>query len=86
IYTVDPVTGVATVVGSNGALNLRLSGLEFDDSQNRLYGTTTPAFSASPNSLVEIDTATGIPTVIALAGATIENLSSGPSNTLWVWV
>lgn len=83
LYTIDPATGAATLVGDTGE---SITGLDFDPISGVLYGTTTPN-SNTPSSLVSIDTATGAVTVIGPHGVdrAISDLSFAPDGTLYGW-
>lgn len=70
LYTVDPTTAAATVVGPilAGGLPIAMTGLAFDPTTNILYGITS---NNSPNiarHLVTINPATGLATDIGALG------------------
>jgi hypothetical protein len=64
LYTLDQVTGVATLVGNHN--QAQLAGLAFDTTNNVLYGIQSTA--SGTENLVTIDTANGVSTVV---GSTI---------------
>jgi hypothetical protein len=89
LFTVDPATGVATLVGditdSNGPIGI--TGLAFNPNNGVLYGVTG---NNSPNdlrSLVTIDTSTGQATLIgSLGGAPATDISFDSSGVLYGWL
>jgi hypothetical protein len=59
LYTLDPDTGIATVVGLISGTNTDVNGLAFDSASSTLYG-----FVQSSGQLLGINTATGVATPI----------------------
>ena len=67
LYTIDPTTGVATLVGSTGVSgSFGLGGLAFR-SDGALFGTFT-SFGASDSNLYRIDPSTGAATFVGSTG------------------
>lgn len=67
LYTVDRSTGVATLIGIHGVLDLL--GLAFDSTNNILYASTFPLLTGSAaGELYRLDTSTGTATLV---GATL---------------
>ena len=76
LYTLDPATGAGTLIAGGGTLQGRLSGLEYVASTSTLYGTTS-GNHPSPQSIVTIDTSTGVDVVLSSPGVgAIRNLTS----------
>lgn len=69
LYTVNPSTGVATLVGSTGAQSLFALG--YDPTTNKLYG----AASTAGNGFYEINRTTGVATLIGIPGHDIDGLT-----------
>jgi hypothetical protein len=70
LYTVDPATAVATVVGPilAGGLPIAMTGLAFDPTTNLLYGITSNNSPNIPRHLVTINPATALATDIGALG------------------
>lgn len=83
LYTIDPATGAATLVGDTGE---SITGLDFHPTTGVLYGTTTPN-SNTASSLITIDPATGAVTVIGPHGVdrAMIDLTFAPDGTLYGW-
>jgi hypothetical protein len=64
LYTIDPKTGVATLVG---AVGISLNGIAYDSHNGMLYGIA----GSSSNNLVTINTTTGAATVVGSLGNSI---------------
>jgi hypothetical protein len=73
LYTIDPVTGVATSIGPIGHA---ITALAFDPTDGTLYGVTSNNSAANPRSLITIDPTTGA--TIAVIG----QISAGNSELL----
>ena len=85
LYLLDPTTGSGTLVGASGAVGMRLSGLEYVDAANTLYGTTS-GNSDYPQILVTIDTVSGEVTPLTDAGSSytkVQALTSNASGQLY---
>ncbi len=90
LYTIDPTTGVATLVGPLG-FNEVVS-IDFDPLTGVLYGISNSVGSAIAGRLITINTATGAGAVVApVTGPTITNnsqfsdMSFASDGTLYVW-
>ena len=95
LYIVDPATGAATVVGpiinASGGLPIAITGLDFNPLNGRLYGVTgNNGLGAGNNSvlksLVRIDPATGVATVIGSLGSFLASDISFQSDGYALWL
>src|SRR5256885_5903989 len=71
LYTIDPSTGAATLVGlllDNTGHNYSLTGLAFDSATGVLYGATSTQSPTQGSELVTINPYTGLVTPIGLFG------------------
>jgi hypothetical protein len=59
LYSIDPVTGVRTLIGTSLGSSLRVAGAEFDPATGVLYG-----LELNGSRLVTINTTTGVATVV----------------------
>ena len=86
LYTLDPSTGAGTLVGSAGALGMRMSGLEYLDSDSTLYATTS-GNSPYPQSFVAINTTNAAVTVVSgpFGESNVRNLASDSDGKLWTF-
>jgi hypothetical protein len=75
LYTIDPVTAVATSIGPSG---FAITGLAFDPTTGLLYGVTSSNSAANHRSLILIDPNTGAGTLIGPLN--IDGGSSGLSD------
>jgi len=83
LYTIDPATGAATLVGDTGE---SITGLDFHPDTGVLYGTTTPN-SNTGSSLITIDPTSGAVSVIGPHGVdeAMTDLTFAPDGTLYGW-
>jgi hypothetical protein len=90
LYTLDPTTGIATLVGplvdSSGAA-YGLTGLAFQPGTNVLYGSTANASPTNSGDLVTVNPATGLVTDIGAFGVgfTMADITFTPDGTLFGW-
>jgi hypothetical protein len=81
LYTIDPKTGVATLVG---AVGISLNGIAYDSQNGTLYGIA----GSSSSNLVTINTTTGAATVVGSLGHTIAAQAiayDSATNTLYAY-
>ncbi len=74
LLTIDPVTGVGSLVGTTGT-DIMLVGLAFDPFQQILYGAGIPFATVSEANLYSVNRFTGAATVIGPLGVEIQSLS-----------
>jgi DNA-binding beta-propeller fold protein YncE len=89
IYRVDPVSAATSLVAPiklDGKVNIGLDGLAIHPSTGIFYGITAPSAAVSPHSLVKIDPATGIATLVGNLGFPGSDISFGKDGTLYVWL
>jgi hypothetical protein len=72
LYTIDPTTGTATLVGPIG---YAVTGLAFDPTTGKLYGVTTGNSTSSPRSVITIDRVTGAGTPVGPFGGCCDNIA-----------
>lgn len=84
LYTVNPITGAATLVGATGMSHM--TGLDFDPTTGVLYGVVDSGFTGTPQ-LVTVNTSTGAATVVGALGGSfaIPDISFDPSGQLYAW-
>jgi len=66
LRTLDPATGISTIIGSTG-INNPISGLAYDETSGTMYGLTGGASGGSSN-LVTVNLSTGAATVVGAVG------------------
>ena len=81
LRTLDPATGVSTLIGATG-INNPIAGLAYDDSGAVMYGLTGGAGGGSSN-LVTVNLTTGVATVIGSVGFNGGSLEFGPDGNLY---
>jgi len=73
LYTLDITTGTATLIGGYGTSTIVMHGIEWDSTQNKLWGGST-------GNLYDIDITTGVATLVGVSGLTnFLNLGYDPS-------
>jgi hypothetical protein len=88
LYTVNPATGAATVVGPTliGSSPIGLTGLAFHPTTRVLYGATVNSGpSTNLHSLVTIDPATGAATLIGSMLDPVGDIAFDAGGTLYGW-
>jgi hypothetical protein len=89
LYTLNPVTGAATVVGAlvdSSGNHYGLTGLAFQPGTGTLYGATINAGGAHPGSLVTVNPATGLVTFIgSFTPGAMSDITFAPNGTLYGW-
>lgn len=70
LYTLDPVSGAATLVGTTGNFPMREGGLDFDPVSGNLYG----CHGTNAGELYTIDTGTG---TVSFVGTVVDQLGFG---------
>lgn len=84
LYTVDPVTGVFTSVGSTSRA---FTGLAFDPTSGVLYGATSNNSPLNLRSLVTVNPASGATTLVGSfgIGGTLADIAFKSDGTLYGW-
>ena len=82
LYTVNPLTGATTLVGSTGFAHV--TGLDFDPTSGILYGVVSD-ISNSVAKLITIDSTTGVGTAIGDTGNQIPDFTIGPDGVIRGW-
>ena len=82
LYTVDPLTGAATLIGATGFSHV--TGIDFDPTTGTLYGVVSDLFNGT-TALITIDPATGAGTVVGTTGNQIPDITIGPDGILRGW-
>jgi hypothetical protein len=86
LYTVNPGTGVATLVGDvkDGATQLNnMNALSFNPLTGQLYGMTSPTDTVPGGALYSIDKNTGAATLIGSNALSIVSMAFSPAGTLY---
>jgi hypothetical protein len=88
LYTVDPATGVATVIGPIrvGETAIGIVAVASHPKTGVFYGITAGLSPVIPRSLVTIDLANGNATVVAKLGAGGSDIGFAPDGTLYMWL
>jgi hypothetical protein len=81
LRTLDPSTGISTIIGSTG-INNPISGLAYDDTSATMYGLSGGAAGGSSN-LVTVNLSTGAATVVGAVGFNGGSLEFGPDGSLY---
>ncbi len=84
LYIIDTDDGTGTLVGDTG---FALSGLAFDRTTSKLYGTTSSNDATAPDSLIEINTSTGAGTLIEenTTGLWLNNPTVDSTGVMYAW-
>jgi hypothetical protein len=91
LYTLDPLTGAATLVGAledAAGDPYGLTGLAFHPTSGVLYGSTSNASPTARGHLVTVDPATGLVTDIgsfSTISSTLSDITFTPDGTLYGW-
>ena len=88
LYTVDPATGAATVIGPIrvGETAIGIVAVASHPKTGVFYGITAGLSPTIALSLVTIDLATGNATVVARLGAAGSDIGFAPDGTLFMWL
>lgn len=92
LVRINPADGSFVVVGAIndiGGANYRVTGLAFDPNTGVLYGSTGNTSPTAPRSLITIDPATGLATLVGGYGAgnqTMADITFRPNGTLYGWL
>jgi hypothetical protein len=81
LWTLDPATGMTTVIGPTGVNNI--SGLALQPGTLSFYGVTAGANAGGTSRLVTIDSDTGLATVVGDTGLVLGSLEFGPDGRLF---
>ena len=81
LRTLDPATGISTIIGPTG-INNPISGLAYDETSATMYGLTGGASGGSSN-LVTVNLSTGAATVVGAVGFNGGSLEFGPDGNLY---
>jgi hypothetical protein len=86
LYTVDPGSGAATIVGPLlvGAAPIALTGMAFDPTTNTLYGITSVQSPNIPRHLVRINRSTGAAIDVGALGIGGADLAFAANGTLYM--
>lgn len=87
LYTVDPTTAVATLVGPIliGAAPVGITGLAFHPATGVLYGATSNDGGNPEHALVTIDPFSGAATLVGDLGVPVGDIAFDSSGTLFAW-
>jgi hypothetical protein len=83
LYTIDPVTGATTLIGSTGLSHV--TGIDFDPITGVLYGVQSDLFGSGAANLLTIDPVTGLATIIGSTGNQIPDITIGSDGVLRGW-
>jgi hypothetical protein len=83
LYTVDPMTGAATLIGATGFDHV--TGIDFDPTSGTLYGVISDMFFSGVTSLITIDPSTGAGSTVGSTGHQIPDITIGPDGILRGW-
>jgi hypothetical protein len=81
LRTLNPATGISTVIGLTG-INNPISGLAYDETSATMFGLTGGAAGGSSN-LVTVNLSTGAATVVGSVGFNGGSLEFGPDGNLY---
>ncbi len=81
LQTLNPTTGVSTLIGATGVLK-PIAGLAYDDTNAVMYGLTDGA-SGGSSDLVTVNLMTGVATVVGSVGFNGGSLEFGPDGNLY---
>ena len=82
LYTVDPLTGAATLIGATGFSHV--TGIDFDPTTGTLYGVVSDFFNGT-TALITIDPTTGVGTVVGPTANQIPDITIGSDGILRGW-
>jgi len=88
LYTIDPTSGTATLVGATGLSNIFEGDLAFDPTTGKLYGLQSlPSVPSSERDLFQLNPATGQATVLGAvrtAGGDLSAMAFDNSGNLFI--
>ncbi len=83
LYTFDPLTGAATLVGATGFSHV--TGLAIDPTTGNLFGHVSNLFGNGDTLLISIDKNTGAGTLIGNSGHQIPDMTFRSDGQLFAW-
>src|SRR5258708_27108489 len=89
LYPVDPVSARAKLIGPirvGGVLSVGVTGLAIPPLTKVLYGTTCASHPVVPPSLVTIDPATAVATLVGPLGKAGSDINFDSHGTLFIWL
>ncbi len=89
LYTVDPVSARAKLIGPirvGGVLSVGVTGLAIHPLTKVLYGITCASHPVVPPSLVTIDPATAVATLVGPLGRAGSDINFDSHGTLFIWL
>lgn len=83
LFTVNPTTGAATLVGSVGFSHV--TGLAYDPTTSTMYGHISDMFNSGVTDLITINLTTGAGTVVGNTNQQVPDMTFTPTGTLFAW-